>query len=166
LAYFSPPELEHIKDARVGDPERRGISGGQKKRVNIGMELVAYPRVLFLDEPTSGLDSSTSLQVARCLAKLKALGITIVCVIHQPRYSVFNCFSDLLLMLPGGKTAYRGRTADMQAYFGNLGFLMAPGENAADWMMDKESRNTPFCPSQERFHTVVLRGVRNISESP
>lgn len=105
--------LIKIKDSVVGSPEKRGISGGQKKRVNIGMELVAQPRVLFLDEPTSGLDSSGSMQVARCLSKLKDLGITVICVIHQPRYSIFTTFTHCVLLAPGGKTVYLGPTIEI-----------------------------------------------------
>ena len=74
------------------------ISGGQRKRVNIGLELVAYPRVLFLDEPTSGLDSAAAYSVVQCLSRLKDLGITVVAVIHQPSYAVFSCFTDLVLL--------------------------------------------------------------------
>ena len=129
-------DLGRIRDTVVGSPEKRGISGGQKKRVNIGMELVAYPRVLFLDEPTSGLDSAASLQVARCLQRMRSLGITVVCVIHQPRWSVFRCFSHCLLLARGGRTAYLGPTGAAQAYFEALGFDLPTGENVADWFID------------------------------
>ena len=128
--------LDKIRDQRVGSPEKRGISGGQKKRVNIGIELVAYPRVLFLDEPTSGLDSSGSLQVGRCLQRFSSLGITVVSVIHQPRISVFHCFTHCLLFARGGRTVFLGPTTKMQNYFEGIGFTMPPGENVADWCID------------------------------
>jgi ABC-type multidrug transport system ATPase subunit len=129
-------DLGRIRDSVVGNPEKRGISGGQKKRVNIGMELVAYPRVLFLDEPTSGLDSSASLQVARCLQRMRSLGITVVTVIHQPRWSAFRCFSHCLLLAKGGRTAYLGPTGQIQAYFEMNGFELPKGENVADFFID------------------------------
>ena len=129
-------DLARIRDVVVGSPEKRGISGGQKKRVNIGMELVAYPRVLFLDEPTSGLDSAASLQVARCLQRMRALGITVVTVIHQPRYSVFRCFSHCMLFAKGGRLVYLGPTGSIQRYFEELGFTLPAGENVADWFID------------------------------
>jgi ABC-type multidrug transport system ATPase subunit len=129
-------DLGRIRDSIVGSPEKRGISGGQKKRVNIGMELVAYPRVLFLDEPTSGLDSAASLQVARCLQRMRSLGITVVTVIHQPRWSVFRCFSHCLLLAKGGRTAYLGPTGLIQGYFEQNGFELPMGENVADWFID------------------------------
>lgn len=129
-------DLGRIRDSVVGSAEKRGISGGQKKRVNIGMELVAYPRVLFLDEPTSGLDSSASLQVARCLQRMRGLGITVVTVIHQPRYSVFRCFSHCLLLAKGGRTAFLGPTGAIHGYFDRRGFELPKGENVADWFID------------------------------
>ena len=129
-------DLGRIRDSIVGNAEKRGISGGQKKRVNIGMELVAYPRVLFLDEPTSGLDSSASLQVARCLQRMRGLGITVVTVIHQPRYSVFRCFSHCLLLAKGGRTAFLGPTGAIHGYFDRRGFELPNGENVADWFID------------------------------
>ncbi len=92
-------DLQAIRNSVVGGAgSARGISGGQKKRVNIGLELVAYPRILFLDEPTSGLDSTASFRVVKCLQRLKALGITTVAVIHQPSFKTFSAFSDLVLL--------------------------------------------------------------------
>jgi ABC-type multidrug transport system ATPase subunit len=129
-------DLTRLRDVVVGGTEKRGISGGQKKRVNIGMELVAYPRVLFLDEPTSGLDSAASLQVSRCLQRMRALGITVVTVIHQPRFSVFRCFSHCILFAKGGKLVYLGPTSAIQKYFEDLGFTLPSGENVADWFID------------------------------
>ena len=129
-------DLGRIRDSVVGNPEKRGISGGQKKRVNIGIDLVAYPRILFLDEPTSGLDSAASRQVARCLQRMGGLGITVITVIHQPRWSVFKCFSHCLLLAKGGRAVYLGPTGSIQAYFEACGFELPPGENVADWFVD------------------------------
>jgi len=128
--------LDHIQDDIVGTPESRGVSGGQKKRVNIGCELVAMPSVVFMDEPTSGLDGAATLELAQTLVELQKAGLTICCVIHQPRMSVFKSFSHTLLLGKGGKQVYCGRTELMKTYLGSLGFWMPPEENPADWMID------------------------------
>jgi ABC-type multidrug transport system ATPase subunit len=82
--------LTDCKHTLIGDAEVRGISGGQRKRVNIGMELVADPALLFLDEPTSGLDSSAAAEVMEALKKAASFGMTVCAVIHQPRWGVFQ----------------------------------------------------------------------------
>jgi len=128
--------LEHVAHHIVGDPEKRGISGGQKKRVNIGMELAAMPAVIFMDEPTSGLDGAATVQLAKCLQRLRQSGLTIVCVIHQPRYAVFQEFSHLLLLGAGGGQVYCGATSGLEPYFTSLGFRLPYRENPADWMID------------------------------
>ena len=104
--------------------------------MSIGIELVSYSRILFLDEPTSGLDSTASLEVVHCLMRLRRLGITIVCVIHQPRYAAFSCFSHLLLLTKGGKIGFFGGPREMDLYFTSLGYELTPGENVADWALD------------------------------
>ena len=78
-------KLSHIQDSVIGDESSRGISGGERKRVNIGMELVALPSILFLDEPTTGLDSTTAQELVELLKSITRKGITIVAVLHQPR---------------------------------------------------------------------------------
>jgi len=113
-----------------------GLSGGQRKRVNIGLELAACPTLLFLDEPTSGLDSTTSLMLCEMLKKMTDLGMTIVMVIHQPRYGLFTLIDDVLLLGKGGRTAYMGPTVEAKKYLHDLGFDMPHNENPADWMMD------------------------------
>lgn len=79
----------------VGTVEKRGISGGQRKRVNVGLEMVMEPSLLILDEPTSGLDSSSSQLLLRALRREALEGVNIVLVVHQPRfaYFFFQCFS-------------------------------------------------------------------------
>jgi len=94
-----------VHDIQVGDAETRGISGGQRKRVNIGMELVADPTVLFLDEPTSGLDSTSSFEVLEALKKVAGLGINIIVVLHQPQFRIFKMFDEVLLLGRSGRAA-------------------------------------------------------------
>lgn len=90
--------LSHVQDSPIGDETKRGVSGGQRKRVNIGMELAALPVCLFLDEPTSGLDSTSALEVCESMQKLSGLGMTLVSVIHQPRMEIFEKFDDILMV--------------------------------------------------------------------
>jgi ABC-type multidrug transport system ATPase subunit len=80
--------LHEIRHSIIGDEKVRGISGGQRKRVNIGMELVKDPSVLFLDEPTSGLDAASSMECCKIMRNIAESGVTVVTVIHQPRPEV------------------------------------------------------------------------------
>ncbi|XP_065051308.1 uncharacterized protein LOC135680985 [Rhopilema esculentum] len=130
-------EISHIAMSHIGDEEQRGISGGQRKRVNIGMELIADPTLLFLDEPTSGLDSTSSLTVLNALRKVAEKGrLTVACVIHQPRYEIFRMFHNILLLAPGGRTVYQGSVPDAETYFASLGFVIPEHANPADFYMD------------------------------
>ena len=136
--------LYDIRHELIGDETTRGISGGQRKRVNIGMELVANPSVLFLDEPTSGLDATASLQVCAVLRRVaEEAGMTVVAVIHQPRYDIFTMFHDVLLLGKGGRTVYLGPTKDAVTYFENLGFEMPNRCNPADFLIDVVSGSVP-----------------------
>ncbi|ORY50101.1 P-loop containing nucleoside triphosphate hydrolase protein, partial [Rhizoclosmatium globosum] len=129
--------LEHIAHTFIGDELDRGISGGQRKRVNIAMELASAPLALILDEPTSGLDSTSALKVAKILRSISRVGLTVVSIIHQPRIEIFNTFDDVLMIVPGGKTAYFGPVKKAVLYFESfLGFQFDKGSNPADVIMD------------------------------
>ncbi|KAI8621604.1 P-loop containing nucleoside triphosphate hydrolase protein [Chytriomyces sp. MP71] len=129
--------LEHVAHALIGDEINRGISGGQRKRVNIGMELAAAPLAICLDEPTSGLDSTAALKVAKILRSISRVGLTVVAIIHQPRIEIFNTFDNVLMIVPGGRTAYFGPVKKAQTYFENsLGFAFPKEANPADVLMD------------------------------
>lgn len=80
--------LQGVRDSKVGTVEKRGISGGQKKRVNVGLEMVMEPSLLILDEPTSGLDSASSSLLLRALRREALEGVNISMVVHQPRYYI------------------------------------------------------------------------------
>ena len=128
--------LDDIRHSVIGDENVRGISGGQRKRVNIGIELVSDPCALFLDEPTSGLDSSSSFEVCHALRQIAESGMTVVTVIHQPRYEIFKMFHTVLLLGKGGRVVYLGPSEKALGYFESLGFECAPHVNPPDFFMD------------------------------
>ncbi|KAJ3121092.1 hypothetical protein HK100_012521 [Physocladia obscura] len=128
--------LKDVSNVYIGDAAHRGVSGGQRKRVSIAMELCAAPLAIFLDEPTSGLDATRSHDVATILRAVTHLGLTIVAVIHQPRIEIFRKFDDVVLLVPGGRVAFMGPTDKAQPYFEALGFIFEDGANPADTLMD------------------------------
>jgi ABC-type multidrug transport system ATPase subunit len=99
--------LTECCDTKIGSNLRKGISGGERKRTSIGIELITDPSVIFLDEPTTGLDSTTALQVVLLLRQLANEGRTIVSTIHQPSSEVFYEF-DRLLLIVEGRCIYKG----------------------------------------------------------
>ncbi|KAG0210871.1 hypothetical protein BGX28_008838 [Mortierella sp. GBA30] len=128
--------LEHIMDNPIGDVETRGISGGERKRVNIGMELVASPSILFLDEPTSGLDSATSLEVCKLLKRIaQDQFLTVAAVVHSPSPHAFNQFDDLVLLGPGGRVVYSGPRDEAAQYFESIGYPIPEDESPADFFI-------------------------------
>ncbi len=105
--------LRGIEHTRIGTPERRGISGGERKRVNVAMELLTDPSVLFLDEPTSGLSSEDALAVMRVLRALADTGKTVIVTVHQPSREVFELFNQVVVV---GRDAEGG--SGQVAYYG------------------------------------------------
>ncbi len=106
-------------ETQLGSETRKTLSGGQKKRVNIAMELVLDPPVLLLDEPTSGLSAQDTMDLMRLLRRLAAQGRTIILTIHQPSYAAFVQMDQILVLEEGGHVAYFGPAAvDSFEYFG------------------------------------------------
>jgi len=122
---------------QIGNQFIRGVSGGQRKRTSIAMEMIVSPAILFLDEPTTGLDATTALSVIRLLHKyvnfnplvyvascslsysLSKEGRIIVMSIHQPRYSIFRLF-DHLTLLSRGEIVYHGKSKGALLYFSGV----------------------------------------------
>ncbi|KAF8937979.1 P-loop containing nucleoside triphosphate hydrolase protein [Dissophora ornata] len=127
--------LTHIKDTKVGGAVIRGISGGEKRRVTIGIELLSSPSVLLLDEPTSGLSSTDALNVANAIKELARKGRTVILTVHQPRSDIYELFDDLLL-LSKGKVVYFGKAHSAAAYFKTHGHDCPVGWNVADYFLD------------------------------
>lgn len=126
--------LSHVADTMCGSDMVRGLSGGEKKRVSIGVELVTNPRLLFLDEPTSGLDSYSAYQVISVLRALARSGCAVLCTIHQPSSEIFSVF-DKCITLANGKIMYQGAVATLPANLAKLGFPMPALTNPADFVM-------------------------------
>ncbi|CAF4381183.1 unnamed protein product [Rotaria socialis] len=127
--------LESCADTRMGTDFLRGVSGGEKKRTCIGMELVLSPKILFLDEPTTGLDASTANNVMSYLKKLSDEGRTIVFSIHQPRYSIFKLFDSVIFMCKG-ECVYHGPINNIETYFSTLGYQCKLHDNPTDFVLD------------------------------
>lgn len=115
--------LQSCADTRVGGISFRGISGGERKRLSIAIELVGNPSVLFLDEPTTGLDSCNAYYIVKTLKALSHRQRTVVCTIHQPQSSIYALFDKILLMGRGGHVIYFGEGGEKAVeYFRELGY--------------------------------------------
>ena len=110
-------DLEGIKDLEVGSPIRKTISGGQRKRLNIALELIREPAILYLDEPTSGLSSSDSEKVIMLLKEQTHRGKLVVVNIHQPSSEIYKLFDRLWLLDRGGYPIYDGNPIEAIIYF-------------------------------------------------
>ncbi|XP_042047086.1 ABC transporter G family member 28-like [Salvia splendens] len=150
--------LQHIRDSLVGTVEKRGISGGQRKRVNVGLEMVMEPSLLILDEPTSGLDSSSSLLLLRALRREALEGVNICMVLHQPSYTLYKMFDDLILLAKGGFTVYHGPVKKVEDYFSNLGIVVPERVNPPDYYIDiLEGIVKPSANATVKFKELPLR---------
>ncbi|KAJ6298084.1 hypothetical protein OIU76_019252 [Salix suchowensis] len=127
--------LTKCKNSIIGGPFLRGLSGGERKRVSIGQEMLINPSLLFLDEPTSGLDSTTAQRIVSTLWELAKGGRTIVMTIHQPSSRLFYMF-DKVLLLSEGNSLYFGERSQVMDYFSSIGYSPAVPMNPADFLLD------------------------------
>ncbi|KAH6653011.1 P-loop containing nucleoside triphosphate hydrolase protein [Truncatella angustata] len=128
--------LKDCADNLVGNDLVKGISGGEKRRVSIAVQILTDPRVLLLDEPTSGLDAFTANSIMEVLDGLANEGRTLILTIHQARSDLFEHFGNVLLLARGGSPAYAGSARDMLEYFGKLGYQCPQHTNPADYALD------------------------------
>ncbi|NXC48613.1 ABCG8 protein, partial [Penelope pileata] len=130
--------LRQCADTRVGNEYLRGISGGERRRVSIGVQLLWNPGILILDEPTSGLDSFTAHNLVITLSRLARGNRLVLLSLHQPRSDIFQLF-DLVLLMTSGVTVYSGTARDMVQYFTELGYPCPKYSNPADFYVDLTS---------------------------
>lgn len=128
--------LAHVYNSFVGDGDNRGISGGERKRVSIGVDMIHDPPILLLDEPTSGLDSTSALQVIEMLSSIaKTKGRTVILSIHQPSYRILNYISSFLV-LSNGSVAHNGSLESLEKAINKLGFKIPDQINPLEFSME------------------------------
>ncbi|CAI2361051.1 unnamed protein product [Moneuplotes crassus] len=126
--------LQKCRNTIVGNEYNKGMSGGEKKRTSIAVEMITDPQILFLDEPTSGLDSFTAHKIVSLLVSFAEQGKTVVSTIHQPSSETFQMFPKLLLLMEGN-TIFHGRTLESVPYFRNIGFSVPEFSNPSDYYL-------------------------------
>ena len=133
--------VDHVQHIRIGDEDQRGVSGGQRKRTNIAVELVSAPLALFLDEPTNGLDANTALEIVSQLkAVATAANIPVAMIINQPRVEIWQALDEVLL-LAKGKTVFQGSRVDAETHLKDVLKLDLENGNPADILIDAIARN-------------------------
>ncbi|XAR64816.1 hypothetical protein NMG60_11008668 [Bertholletia excelsa] len=132
--------LERCQDTMIGGSFVRGVSGGERKRVCIGNEIIINPSILFLDEPTSGLDSTTAMRIIEILQDIAAAGKTVITTIHQPSSRLFHKF-DKLILLGKGSLLYFGKASEAMVYFSSIGCNPLISMNPAEFLLDLANGN-------------------------
>lgn len=150
--------LRKCADTIVGSSTTRGVSGGERKRVSIGVQLIDNPKMIFLDEPTSGLDTFQAKNVMDALRNLSRNGCAVITTIHQPRSSIFDTFDKLMIMAEGS-SIYFGDAAGAHEHFKGIGFECPPNFNPADYFVDIASvdSRTPEDEITTRARVTALR---------
>ncbi|XP_039021775.1 ABC transporter G family member 22-like [Hibiscus syriacus] len=132
--------LDRCQDTMIGGSFVRGVSGGERKRVCIGNEIIINPSLLFLDEPTSGLDSTTALRTVQTLHDIAEAGKTVITTIHQPSSRLFHKF-DKLILLGKGSLLYFGKASEAMVYFSSIGCSPLIAMNPAEFLLDLANGN-------------------------
>ncbi|KYM98650.1 ATP-binding cassette sub-family G member 1 [Cyphomyrmex costatus] len=127
--------LDTLKLSKVKNTKVDRLSGGQKKRLSIALELIDNPPIMFLDEPTTGLDSLASMQCISALQTLAKSGRTVICTIHQPSAAVYQMF-DYIYLVVDGHCLYGGTPDNTVNYFAQQGFQCPQYHNPADYMLE------------------------------
>ncbi|KAG2686780.1 hypothetical protein I3843_09G024200 [Carya illinoinensis] len=162
--------LERCQDTIIGGSFVRGVSGGERKRVCIGNEIIINPSLLFLDEPTSGLDSTTALRIVQMLQDIAEAGKTVVTTIHQPSSRLFHKF-DKLILLGKGSLLYFGKASEAMVYFSSIGCSPLIAMNPAEFLIDLANGNLHDVSVPSELEDKVQMGnseaeIRNRKPSP
>ena len=149
-------KLNKCQNTRIGGPLVKGVSGGERKRTSIGVELITDPNLIFLDEPTTGLDSFTATSVMESLGDLaRKDGRTVISTIHQPNSDIFEMF-DKLMLLARGKIIYFNKANLAVDYFGSIGFQCPDLSNPADYFMTMMSIESIELETQSATGSVFI----------
>jgi ABC-type multidrug transport system ATPase subunit len=133
-------DLTRCADSKIGDETVKGLSGGEKKRLSIAIEVLSGPSLIFLDEPTTGLDSASSLLIMQLLKELALQNTSIIMVLHQPRAMLLD-YIDTFLVMSRGKTVFFGGLDNMFSFFENCGMSIPLRTNPMDYVLDLINTN-------------------------
>ncbi|KAK1563646.1 hypothetical protein Q3G72_030586 [Acer saccharum] len=136
--------LRNAAKTVIGDEGHRGVSGGERRRVSIGIDIIHDPILLFLDEPTSGLDSTSAFMVVKVLQRIALSGSIVIMSIHQPSYRILNLL-DRLIFLSHGNTVFGGSPSNLPEFFSEFGNPIPENENRTEFALDliRELEETP-----------------------
>jgi len=136
--------LRNAASTVIGDEGHRGVSGGERRRVSIGTDIIHDPIILFLDEPTSGLDSTSAYMVVKVLQRIAQSGSIVMMTVHQPSYRILGLL-DRLIFLSHGQTVYTGSPANLPSFFSEFGHPIPENENKTEFALDliRELEETP-----------------------
>ena len=157
--------ITHISDSLIGTPESGGLSGGERRRVSIGIELVTQPGLLLLDEALSGLDSNNAEVCMRVIRDISHSGVSCVLSIHQPSLRLFDMFDSVLLLTRTGSIAYYGPPQQALAHFSTLHYTMPQFITAPEFLLKLASVNdvTLLDEMIHAFNTSELGKQNNIN---
>lgn len=152
--------LSDCAETLIGTEYVKGISGGEKRRVSIAVQLLSRPKILFLDEPTSGLDSKTAASILSLLNKVaEQHNTTMIVTIHQPSSEMFLSFGSVLLLARGGRVVFNGDPSDIEGHMKSQGYSKPENFNVADFLLDLVSGGI-----DEDVNEVSDRVVKLVSE--
>ncbi|KAF9434995.1 hypothetical protein BGZ76_007082 [Entomortierella beljakovae] len=151
--------LRDCAEVIVGNSTAVGCSGGQRRRVSVGIQLIRDPLCLFLDEPTSGLDAFTAKALVLTLKQIATTGRTVVCTIHQPGSDIWQLFDNVVLLVSGGRTVYSGCVDKVAEYFEDVGYVPPLYTNIPDFILDTISVNQRSTISEEESRKRVEKFV-------
>lgn len=159
--------ISSCADTKIGGGFLRGISGGEKKRTSIGVELISDPPILFLDEPTTGLDSFTAESIIKLInSQAKIDKRTVISTIHQPSSQIFSQF-DRLLLLSKGESVYFGKAENAVSYFDKMGYPVPKNYNPSDHYMTVLSKdNNLQKPLDTRIRSLSASFIQNFEAKP
>ncbi|KAK1381654.1 ABC transporter domain-containing protein [Heracleum sosnowskyi] len=128
--------LRNAANTVIGDEGHRGVSGGERRRVSIGIDIIHDPILLFLDEPTSGLDSTSAYMVVKVLQRIAKSGSIVIMSVHQPSYRILGLL-DQLLFLSRGQTVYSSSPQNLPRFFTDFGLPMPQNEDIIEFALDR-----------------------------
>lgn len=152
-------DMQSCRNTYIGDEGSRGVSGGERRRVSIGIDIIHGPSLLFLDEPTSGLDSTSAHSVMEKVHDIARSGSTVILTIHQPS-SRIQLLLDHLIILARGQLMYQGPPKDVALHLERMSRKLPKGENAIECFIDVVQEYDQSAYGVDALAEFALTGVK------